>query len=157
MKLGIEVTETVSGMTGTLIAKTTDIVGYSQWAIQPKGDGKDLPDADFFDHYTLTKVGDGCSADLPPMDPMVTIELGDVCEDIITGFRGTATKRQESLNGCVFFKLEPVKIADELSLAKTLNHRRLCKVDEVEEVKETFKAGQLAHVGGPSSKYERID
>jgi len=41
------------------------------------------------------------------------IQLGDVAEDMITGFRGVVTSRTEWLNGCWRLGLQPQKLTKD--------------------------------------------
>jgi hypothetical protein len=47
------------------------------------------------------------------------IELGKLCQDIITGFKGIAICKNEWLNGCVRWTLQPVGLNKDGSYRPT--------------------------------------
>jgi hypothetical protein len=133
--LGCEVKDKVSGFTGQVTIKHEMLGGNVMWAIQPpvvikKDTEIKMPDAVSLDAHMLKRTGDGISAELPPIDTTCTIKPGEKVEDIITGYRGTATEKVTFQNGCVYFQVEgPLtqKLPENLPKAKLFLHSRLTR------------------------------
>jgi len=100
--LGKTVRDRISGVTGIADQYIEKLSCASQYAIQPLGDGKTLPDSWAFDVINL-EVVDGPTIDVVPADASVVVKLGDKVRDVIVGTEGVAVKRATYINGCVFF------------------------------------------------------
>lgn len=105
--LGMTLRDPITNLTGVAIMRQTMLAGTTQIAIQPPGEGNNTPEAMFIDDFLLEYVDDGMSARSTPIDPSVTISLGQHVQDILTGFEGIASTRVEYINGCVYFDVTP--------------------------------------------------
>jgi hypothetical protein len=109
IKLGMIVRDPGTGLTGIASLKAELLSGSIQYAIQPEGDGKTMPEAMFCDDFLLEYVGEGVSKKTPTPDEAATFRLGEELEDTVTGFKGYAIDRTTYLNGCVHYTLQPHK------------------------------------------------
>jgi hypothetical protein len=74
----------------------------------------------------------------------MTIRLGDVYRDTITGFTGVATSRHEYLNGCVRIGLQPRALHE----GKPIDSQTF-DVEQLEATKEPGVAAVQRPTGGP--------
>lgn len=107
IKLGQSVKDKVSGLKGIVSSKLESVTGNVQFGVQPKGDGADVKEAQFIDHFTLEVTGDGVSKDCPPVDATVRVGLQDTVRDRVSGMTGVCLERLTFLNGCVHFVVQP--------------------------------------------------
>lgn len=136
IRLGMTLKDPTTSLVGIAIYKAELISGTVQFAIQPQGDGKSLPDGRFIDDFLLEFVDDGVSKSAPAIDTDVKIGLGWEIQDTITGFRGIAVEKTTYLNGCVHFTIQPEAKGGFLGMPKTrpdvehFDHKRLKKVGD---------------------------
>jgi len=107
IKMGMTVRDPASGLTGIATMKTEMISGTVQYAIQPVGDGKSIPEGHFVDDFMLEFVDDGVSKKAPTPDSDAKFRIGQELRDTLTGFKGIAVERTTYLNGCVHYSLQP--------------------------------------------------
>ena len=106
IKLGMIVRDPGTGLVGQADMKVELLSGTTQYAVQPKGDGKSIPERYYIDDFLLEFVGDGVSARVPAPDGNDPYSLGQKLEDTVTGYIGIATQRTTYLNGCVHYHLQ---------------------------------------------------
>lgn len=125
LQLGVVARDLVTGLTGTASAKVEMLNGNVQWNIIPKGDGAEAKSGNCIDWHMLEVIDKGVSAKVP-VPPSSDIMLGNEVEDLVTGFKGTATERTTFLNGCVYFHVTPkAKKGEEYPSGILLEHKRL--------------------------------
>jgi hypothetical protein len=109
LSLGVQATDIVSGLKGIVSARTEQINGNIQYAIQPKGKGDTLPDGHFIDAPQIQVTGKGISDKV--MIPVATdIRLGQKIKILTSGEVGIAYEKITYVNGCVYFMIRlPVK------------------------------------------------
>lgn len=155
--MGSEARDKISGLEGIINADLLTLNGVFQWALQPRGDGKDIPEGWNVDPVQLEWIGEGLEASVPEPDHC-EVELGDEAEDIVTGFRGIATQRSIQLNGCVLFKIEGKlgsKQGEEGGQIRAPNMMLLSgRLKKVEAAART--ATPRKKTGGPSNRVERM-
>jgi hypothetical protein len=100
--LGKTVRDRMSGFSGIASSYTESLTGNVQYSIQaPAKDGV-LADPVGFDVQQVDLVeGPTLTVTSPPAD--VGIKLGEAVEDIVSGFKGTVTRKVTFVNGCVYF------------------------------------------------------
>lgn len=131
--IGVEVRDRVSGFAGIAICKCWLLNGNVQFGLQPKGEAANMAEAKFVDFHLLEEIGKGVSADVPPVDKTVTLNVGDVARDTVTGLKGTIIERIHFQNGCVYFIIQPKasilgRFIGEMPDSKQFMHQRLAKV-----------------------------
>lgn len=100
--LGKTLRDKISGVTGIADQYIEKLSSAPQYALQPPGVGKTLPESWSFDAMSL-EVVDGPTVDVVPVDAGVIVKLGDKVRDVIVGTEGVAVRRTTFINGCVFF------------------------------------------------------
>jgi hypothetical protein len=136
IRLGMTVKDPASGLIGIANMKAELISGSVQYAIQPVGDGKSMPEGFFVDDFMLEFVDDGVSKRAPAPDAAARFVLGEDLQDTISGFRGIAVQRTTYLNGCVHYTLQPeerrkslvAKLVGEPSRSQHFDHKALKKL-----------------------------
>lgn len=98
-----------SGYSGSVINFVHELNGNLRVGIQPaceEGKENTLPDAMSIDASSLILVK---PAEDPMTVPLVETDIlvGMEVEDIVTGIRGIATWKMESMSGCVHFSVQP--------------------------------------------------
>ena len=103
--LGCIAKDLSTGFQGVVINKTYFLNGNIQYSLQPpvKEAGGDIPSAYAIDYHTVEYVSEGISAKVPIVTQFPEIELGNLVEDSVSGFRGVATMQTQYLNGCFAF------------------------------------------------------
>lgn len=130
-RLGVEVRDPVTNLQGYATCRVEMLSGCVQFSIQPKDDKvtDKLSEAHFIDYNLLEEVGDGFANKLPPVDPTVTVKLGDHVYDSVSKFRGIAIEKYTFQNGCVYFALQSTRrrqnVFGELPGATRIPHARL--------------------------------
>ena len=141
--IGYTVRDVVSGLTGIATRYIEMLSGSKQYAIQPRGDGKEMPAGYDIDVQTVEAVSPRVLAVISP-DPNVVVRLGDEVEDIITGLRGIATVKTTFANGCTYFDVVGRKTPDDDDpKAAFVEHKRL-KVIKMQR----FQSERAQIVGG---------
>jgi hypothetical protein len=161
IKLGMKVRDPASGLIGIAGHRTELISGTVQFAIQPEGDGKSVPNSYYVDDFLLEYVDDGISAKCPTPAP-ADYPLGVELKDTITGFTGIAVERCTYLNGCIHYTLQPEEtkksaiagLLGETARATHFDYKRLKPtkagqkaIDKLKPEEKTFKRSPT---GGPT-------
>jgi len=150
IELGDVAKDTLTGFTGTVIARTRWLSNCDRLTVQPKEikDGKPIQ-AHSFDLPNLEFVKKGKISVLPVVRPADPVELGDVVEDKLTGVKGTAIGHTVWLNGCSRVTVQPAELKDGIPVeASTLDEK---------DLKVTKRAKPLPAVktGGPRPEPRR--
>jgi hypothetical protein len=122
-----------TGFTGMAVMFATYLGGTVHVCIQPPAtdNGTVCPKDIAVDACQVDFVSDGIADKVHPQDPVISIELGDHAEDIITGFNGVATMKLESLQGCVQFAVTPTTTDNGAFPESTIiDHKRLSKISD---------------------------
>lgn len=109
--LGCMVRDRVTGLVGIADQYRELYTGSRQYSVQPRGDGKDLPQAYCIDVEQL-EIAPGPSASpivTVTAAPPTSIVLGDEVEDVVTGLIGYAVTKTIFLNGCIYFNVRENK------------------------------------------------
>jgi hypothetical protein len=138
IRLGMVVRDPGTGLTGIASLKAELMSGSIQYAVQPEGDGKTMPEAMFCDDFLLEYVGIGVSKRTPTPDENATFRLGEELKDTVTGFQGIAIDRTTYLNGCVHYTVQPqkqklgflAKLLGEPPRGTHFDYKRLRKVSD---------------------------
>jgi hypothetical protein len=114
--LGCFARDVVTGFQGIIIQKMEKYNGNVMYALQAEmKDGEDkYPEAMFIDDLMLNFVHEGVMDRVTPVMVESGIVLGDMVEDIATGFKGIALEKSTFLNGCVFFAVVPKAVKSDL-------------------------------------------
>lgn len=107
--LGMEVRNIVTNFQGIITSIRQQVSGQIQFMIEPKGDGKTLPDAFYSDWQTMEIIGEGVQDRVTKPDTTIKIKLGETVKHTVNGFTGVATEKFTYLNGCVFFYVLPTE------------------------------------------------
>lgn len=152
-RIGEEVEDTVTGVKGIAIYKNEGMSGTTQLAVQPKGNGDNLPEAWSIDWQTLKVIGFGQSRTaITPAKQ--TIELGDEVEDTVTGLKAIAVSRITYLNGCVSYGLQ-AKIGKDGKVPEYVyvDWKRLVVTKSAKvPLHEEAKKPETKRTGGPSMR-----
>lgn len=158
IKMGSEVRDRVSGLEGVITASQLTLNGMFQWAVCPRGDGKDLPEGWNIDPAQLEWIGEGLEGvALPPAE--YDIALGDEVEDIVSGFRGVVTQWCDQLNGCVLLRVEaPLSTEEGDKVSARVQAPYMAHLIGRWKKVEAAKAPVTPRTrsGGPASRMERM-
>lgn len=114
--LGSKVRDKMTGYEGIANSRHFDYTGQIQIGIQPpvaKDKPGELPDPYTFDEADVEFVAAGMSAQAVSVPTEFAVKLGEIAEDVITGYRGVVVRRSEFMNGCVNFILRAKGKADK--------------------------------------------
>lgn len=144
--LGKTIVDAITGIEGVCTQVIEYHTGTIQCCIQPKGDGRTVPESYYIDPNTLSIVEDGYSVTPVPV-PNPTNYLNKKVKDKINGAKGIATKRIINLNGCEQY----VVMSDTLERGKAIAH--IVPTQDL-ECKEADKPVEPVRnrVGGPIQK-----
>jgi hypothetical protein len=147
LRLGVIAEDRVTGITGTVTQIHEMLTGMNQVAIQPKGDGKTVPDALCIDEFIVKVLEEGI-ADTVPAPEETSFKLGQEVRDIVTGQVGKITCKVTHLNGCVYFMATANSKKNDPAEAFYVSHKRLELVSKgvAEKVVKTERSG------GPSRR-----
>jgi hypothetical protein len=133
IKLGHRLRDACSGFSGIAIQKIETLNGNVQYAIQPqqKPDDDKYPEGMCIDHHMLEYIDEGVVDRVTPVITTSPIELGDMVEDVATGFKGVAVERATYMNGCFSYAVLPKAVKTDIlndnSRASWVDHARLKK------------------------------
>lgn len=99
-KMGEEVRDDATGVSGLVTAITVAFNGLARIHIQPPAKDNALVDGINCDEQTLTKIGDGIAARCAPLKDS-PFENGDNVKEKIVGVKGTILDLIWFSNGCV--------------------------------------------------------
>ena len=147
IKLGNTAECQVTGLKGIVIQHLVPASGMHQLAIQPRGDGNTVPDAQFVDLAMLDYVDEGVAARATPCGtPKFT--FGEEVREIASDQIGTIVQQVFYLNGCIHYgitcKSQENKNPDVFYISET----RIEKVSD--GIKEKMVVQEGKQPGGPS-------
>lgn len=154
--LGKTYVDLASDLVGIVVGITQRSNGCVQATLQPKGDGKTMPDGWSFDVEQLAPVLGG-PAIRPKWETFPTekkYSAGDIVEDTYTKYPGTVADVIYHLNGCITVKVtgEYDKKADGGgALSITVDQGRLRPIRVAPPITEPPKP----RVGGPAERMIR--
>ncbi len=162
IKLGMTVRDPATNLVGQADMKCELLSGTTQYAIQPKGDGKTIPERYYVDDFLLEFVDDGISARVPTPDGNDPYSLGEKLEDTVTGYTGIATQRSTFLNGCVHYHLQRSladtkgkTLLEELPQGASFDYKRLKTIGKGVSQKDEATGEPVktpkAKTGGPTT------
>jgi hypothetical protein len=142
LQLGQMMRDVISGFEGIAIQKVEKYNGNIMYALQPKAkSGEDgHPDAMVLDELMLDYVHDGVVERVTPVQREYDIVLGDMVEDIATGFKGIALEKVTFLNGCVFYAVLPKAVKTDI-----LNNNSHASMIDAGRL-EVCRKGGIAHL-----------
>lgn len=108
--LGKEIRDVASGMSGICSSVCLQVNGNIALGIQPRGDGKEKPEAFLFDVNTVDLIGEGVAERVPPIDTKPEFKAGDLVEHIASDFTGAVTTLHWHMNGCVAYNVASPKV-----------------------------------------------
>jgi hypothetical protein len=148
INLGNIVEDEVTGLTGTASQILEHMNGTRQIAIQPKGDGRTIPETVFVDDYLVNYVKDGVADRVPAIDK-TSFVMGQEVREMASGQVGTITSRVVYLNGCVHFGITTKSTENKAPDMFYVDHKRLELVSEgiKDKVKTTDTGGPM--IRGP--------
>jgi len=152
IKLGNIVVDVVTGMRGTATQFYIRSNGNKLIGIQPKGDGKTIPEVVFSDEYSIMFVENNIADGLP--EPAHTdIEIGMEVVEIASGQTGIVTSKNIFLNGCINFEITTKSIDNKSPELFWVDHTRLLIVGEgiTGNIKKTQTGGPM-HRGNFKSR-----
>jgi hypothetical protein len=107
--LGMEVRNVVINLAGTVTSVRQLVSGQIQFLVEPKGDGKTVPDGFYMDWHLMEIIGEGVQDRVTKPTADVKITLGEEVKHKISGFRGIATESFTYINGCMSFWVVPTE------------------------------------------------
>lgn len=114
-KLGSNVLDPVTGLVGLAVQLSQSLSGSVQVAIQPKGEGAEIPEARTIDIHLLETVDAGIS-DKVPTAQTTTIPLGAKVKDIASGFEGIFVDLVTEYSGKLLLGVQPPMGKDKSEL-----------------------------------------
>lgn len=165
IKLGSTIRDVTTGLEGYAIQKVEFIDGNVQYAVQPQGDGKIMPDAYNIDHHTLDVIDEGISA--RASEPIeATIKLGQEVRDTASDFEGVAMMRITYINGCIRYAVIPrinkkALMQHEVPPTSFIDQGRLKVIGDGLMEKDTPQTTEIKEekkrvTGGPSTRAARF-
>lgn len=158
IRIGNDVIDTVSKLTGTITGRADMLHGNTQFAITPAGEGDKMPEGHFIDWHCIGIIGDGCADRMPKIDESVKVLLGETVRDKVTGYTGTIVERIIFQNGCVYFSVTPPmdkKKPNEFPKGQLIEHHRLERTgkgisDLIAEPSPPVDKPKAPSTGGPA-------
>ena len=126
ISIGCTVRDITSGIEGIAVTRTTFLTGNVQYSVQVKSkkDGAYI-DPMSFDIHQLDYVDAGVSARAIACPADTGIVLGSEVEDLVTAFKGFATRKAEFMNGCIYYLVQAKKDKDNTSKEDFVEFKRL--------------------------------
>lgn len=153
--LGYICTDDISGLTGLCDAYVEYHTGSVQVCLQPRGDGRTMPEAYFIDVYNVIKEGDTPKRPVKEV-PEPTNFLGKKIVDSITGIKGTATKKITYINGCERYTVTHTKLDNSGMMVQTVIAAQDIILDEPVKAEKKKKEETKPRTGGPAMRAERF-
>lgn len=123
IRLGCNVIDNVTGLTGIVTQIRTTLSGCRQVGIQPKGDGSKVIEAVLIDEHLVAVVDEGISAQVPECES-TTISVGDKVQDIISNRVGIVVATVSFINGCLFLEVVSKEKKKAPSRTFFIDHKR---------------------------------
>jgi hypothetical protein len=159
VELGMKIREVISGVVGTAWSRRETLAGSIQFALQPVGDGKTLPESYNFDWQTLEIIDSGVAHLASPEDPTVKVKPGDKVKDPISGMTGVAIEKYTYMNGCVKIMVQGKDTAEGKIRIDIVDHAILEILDKPRfvppAVKEQAPEQKEKPTGGPITRAYR--
>jgi len=149
--LGRKAKDTITGFTGVITATAEFLHGRKRLGLSPtRLDGGKMIDPVWMDEAQL-KIG---KVHTKVLEVPLTVALGEVVKDSITGFKGKATGRYVYLNGCIRIEVTPMKLKDgKLMDTVTFDEQQLVRNKNAKPFfnPEHVKSELMKLPGGPRS------
>jgi hypothetical protein len=156
--LGKVVEDRVSKLRGIAINYVETHAGSRQYAVQPPGDGKNLPDAFQIDVQQLDLVPgeDGVRAGAYDEELWNKIPLGSPVVHRMSDLEGRTVARVRFLNGCVYMMVQPrVTLKGHLPDLQSIPALDLEVRPEDEVAAPTSPPSTRRPPGGPTTRVQR--
>ena len=151
--IGHHVMDEITGLMGICDSIVEYHTGSIQVSIQPRGDGKTVPDCYYIDMDNVTKQEESIRRPVTPV-PEPTSFLGKKVVDSITGLKGTATKKFIYINGCERYHVTHATLTKDGMMGGTLIAAQDLVLDEPVKVEDKPKE-EKKRTGGPVMKADR--
>lgn len=144
VELGCKVKDIVTGFEGIAVARAEylhnqDSIGVR--GLEPK-DGK--PQETIFMDLTYLEVTGKSKIEVPDF-PIPNVDLGDIAEDTITGYKGTVMGRAYWISGCIRIGLQSSGLTKEGQAIE----EHWCPISQVKVTKKVKKEKEEKKPGGP--------